>query len=50
MRARGADVTPAEAAADTERIRDRPPDQVGWFDLTRLAERDPAEAAAQWNA
>jgi hypothetical protein len=28
-RARGADDTPEEAAADLARLRDRPPDQIG---------------------
>lgn len=47
-RARGVDSTPEAAAADTQRIRERPADQVSWFDLNRLAERDPAETAAIW--
>jgi hypothetical protein len=44
-RARGADDTPDKAAADLARIRERPPDQVSWFDLTRVVERDPATAS-----
>jgi hypothetical protein len=40
-RARGTDMTPEEAADDLARIRERPPDQVTWPDLLRLAERDP---------
>lgn len=47
-RARGADDTPEQAAADLARIRDRPPDQLSWFDLTRLAERQPEDMAAIW--
>jgi len=47
-RARGADDTPEDAARDLARIRDRPPDQVSWFDLTRLAERHPEDMAAIW--
>jgi hypothetical protein len=39
-RARGLDYTPEEAAADLARIRERPPDEVSWFDLNRLVERD----------
>src|SRR5690606_31508518 len=48
-RARGADSTPEEAAADLARITDAPPDQVSWFDLTRLAEREPERMAAVWH-
>jgi hypothetical protein len=47
-RAQGVDMTPAEATADLARIRERPPDQVSWFDLNRLAARDPRDAAAVW--
>jgi hypothetical protein len=47
-RARGLDVTPEEAAEDVARIRDRPPDEISWFDLTRLAERDPSALAEVW--
>lgn len=46
--ARGANDTPADAADDLRRIRERPPDQVSWFDLTRVAERDAAAAADLW--
>lgn len=49
-RARGADDTPEEAARDLARIHDRPPDQISWFDLNRLAERNPNDAAAQWQS
>jgi hypothetical protein len=48
LRARGLDATPEEAAADVGRIRERPPDQIGWFDLNRLAERDPGAAIDAW--
>lgn len=46
--ARGANDSPTEAATDLSRIRDRPPDQVSWFDLSRVAERDPLAAADLW--
>jgi hypothetical protein len=46
--ARGLDMTAEEAAADLARIRERPPDQVSWFDLNRLAAREPHDAAAVW--
>lgn len=46
--ARGTDDTPDEAAADLARIRDRPPDQVSWFDLERVVERDPAAMSELW--
>ncbi len=49
-RARGTDDTPAEAAADLARIGDRPPDQVSWFDLNRVADRDPKAFADLWRA
>ena len=49
-RARGRDYTAEEAAADLARIRDRPPDQVGWFDLNRMADRDPEALAELWGA
>ncbi len=49
-RARGTDDTPEEAAADLARIRDRPADQVSWFDLTRVLERDPDTMADVWRA
>jgi hypothetical protein len=48
-RARGTDDSPVEAAADLARIRDRPPDQVGWFDLNRVANRDPQAVADLWD-
>ncbi len=47
-RARGADYDDAAFAADRERIADRPADEVSWWDLTRLAERDPEAMAAAW--
>ncbi len=46
--ARGLDQTPDEALADLVRIRDRPPDQVTWFDLQRLVNYDPDEMVAAW--
>jgi hypothetical protein len=46
--ARGTDDTPDEAAADLARIRDRPPDQVSWFDLERVVERDPEAMTELW--
>jgi hypothetical protein len=46
--ARGLDLSPHEAHEDAARIRARPPDQVSWFDLNRLAARDPQDAAAVW--
>jgi len=49
-RARGADDPPDEAAADLARIRARPPDQVSWFDLNRVADRDPEALAEVWRA
>src|SRR5680860_956095 len=48
QRARGQDDTPDQAAADLERIRQSPPDQVSWFELTRVVERDPDAATALW--
>lgn len=48
-KARGADYSATEAAEDHARIRERPADQVSWWDLSRLAERDPAAAAAAWS-
>jgi hypothetical protein len=45
-RARGVDLTPAEAAADRARVQTAPADQVSWFDLTRLADRNPEDAIA----
>lgn len=47
-RARGADDTPDQAAADLARIRARPPDQVSWFDLNRVVDRDPEAFAELW--
>lgn len=47
-RARGRDDTPEQAAEDLARIRGRAPDQVSWFDLQRLADRDPNETLSVW--
>lgn len=47
-RARGTDYSEDEQAADRQRIFERPADQVSWFDLTRLAERNPDDAGAAW--
>jgi len=48
-RARGTDYTTREAAEDRQRILDRPPDQVSWFDLNRLIERNPDDMIAVWS-
>jgi hypothetical protein len=48
QRARGLDHSPDEAAADAARIWERPPDQVSWYDLNRLAERGPDAAVGAW--
>ena len=48
-RARGLDYTDQEATDDRARILERPADQVSWFDLTRLAERNPDDIAAAWS-
>ncbi len=47
-RARGADDTPDQAADDLARIRARPPDQVSWFDLNRVVDRDPEAFTELW--
>jgi hypothetical protein len=47
-RARGAADSPEEAAADLGRIRDQPPDQVSWFDLNRVVDREPETCSALW--
>jgi hypothetical protein len=47
-RARGHDDTPQLAAEDSARIQAQPPDQLSWFDLNRLANRDPALLAEVW--
>lgn len=47
-RARGANDPPDEAAADLARILNRPPDQVSWFDLNRVADRDPETMTELW--
>ncbi len=49
QRARGLDATPDEAAQDVTRITTRPPDEVSWFDLTRLVEREPQALNAVWS-
>lgn len=48
-RARGLDYTAHEAAADRQRILERPPDQVSWFDLNRLIERNPEDMIVVWS-
>ena len=47
-RARGTDYSPQEVTEDLQRIQDQPPDQVSWFDLERLVERDPDAMVAVW--
>ncbi len=47
-RARGADMTPEEAAEDLTRIRGRPPEQITWPDLLRLADREPEAMLEVW--
>jgi hypothetical protein len=48
-RARGHEDTPELAADDTARIQMRPPDQLSWFDLNRLADRDPEQVISVWS-
>jgi hypothetical protein len=48
-RARGRDVSPEDAAEDTARIQARPPDQVSWFELNRLADRGPEQMITLWS-
>jgi hypothetical protein len=48
-RARGADDTPDQAAAALARLRDAPPDQVAWYELSHVLERDPEAATALWH-
>jgi hypothetical protein len=48
-RARGADDTSEGARTDLERIRGRPPDQLSWFELNRIVERDPQAMSALWS-
>lgn len=48
QRARGTDYSEQEAAEDRQRILERPADQVSWFDLSRLAERNSDDAGAAW--
>ncbi len=47
-RARGLDYTDQEAAEDLARIMEQPADQVSWFDLNRLIERNPEDMIAVW--
>ena len=47
-RARGLDYSDQGAAEDRARIMERPPDQVSWFDLNRLIERNPDDMIAVW--
>lgn len=47
-RARGLELTSEDAAADLARLRARPPDQISWFDLSQLAERDSEVMAEVW--
>ena len=46
---RGLDQTPEQALEDLVRIRERAPDQVTWFDLQRLVNRDRDELVAIWS-
>lgn len=48
-KARGLDSSPQEAEEDFTRIRERPADQVSWFDLEHLLERNPEEMIAVWS-
>ena len=48
-RARGRDYTAQEAADDRTRIMERPADQISWFDLNRLIERNPDDMIAVWS-
>jgi hypothetical protein len=48
-RARGRDDSVQEAAEDRARLLDQPPDQVSWFDLNRLVERNPDDFVAVWS-
>lgn len=48
-RARWDDATDEQFAAELERIRGAPPDQVGWWRLSHVAERDPDAVAAVWH-
>ena len=47
-RARGTNYSEQEAAEDRKRMLERPPDQVTWFDLNRLIERNPDDMIAVW--
>lgn len=47
-RARAADDTEAQAAAYVERIRNAPADQVSWFQLAHVLERDPEAFHGVW--
>ncbi len=48
-RARGLVYTDQEAAEDLARIMEQPANQVSWFDLNRLIERNPEEMVAAWS-
>jgi len=48
-RARGVDYSAEQVGEDDARIREGPPDQVSWFDLNRLAERNPDQMVAVWS-
>lgn len=48
-RARGADYSEQEAAEDRQRLLERPPDEISWFDLNRLIERSPGDMIAVWS-
>jgi hypothetical protein len=48
QRARGHSDSLQEAAEDRSRIVARPPDEVSWFELNRLADGDPNEAVLVW--
>jgi hypothetical protein len=50
LRSRGLDLTSGEAGEVRDRVWNQPADQVSWFDLQRLVERDPEEMLAIWAA
>ena len=47
-RARGTDYSDDEAEEDRQRMLERPADEVSWFDLNRLIERNPDDMIAVW--
>lgn len=47
-KARSTDDSAEEVAAAAQRTLDRPADEVGWWELAHLAERDPDRMAAVW--